>query len=458
MKRFMLGCLALGFAQLLPAQPVETPASAAKLWTLEDCITYAIENNISVKQYQLAQENQELTVETTKYSRLPSLSANLGQNFYFGRTPDRDGVYQDQTGSTSSVGVNTSVNLFNGFYINNKLKGDKLELQASMEDLNKAKEDLALMVTGYYLQVLFNKELVTIAQDQLDLNKEQVRQTDALVKGGKSTESELYDALAAQAAQEKTLTESTNNLQLALLDLAQALNKESIDGFDVLVPDLEQIVVYEKSRLWMPEEVYQKSVLERPGIKAAELRLKGSEQTVKMAKAAYYPSLNLGAGYSNSFYYNYKLAAGLSNASLADQWAQNGSENIGLSLSIPIFNRMATRNQVRSAQLNVRNQQLQLDQAKLTLNKEVQQAYYNAIAAHDTYLSAQKAVEAARLALDFEEQKYKAGRSNSYAFNQVRLRLGTARADEAQALYSFLFRAKILAFYNGVGLTSAISL
>ena len=174
--------------------------------------------------------------------------------------------------------------------------------------------------------------------------------------------------------------------------------------------------------------------------------------SLKAAKGAYYPSLRLGAGYSNSYYYNYSLAAGMSNASLADQLAQNSAQSIGLSLSVPLFNKMATRNRVKSARLNIENQELLLSQAKQDLYKEVQQAYYNAVAAHEKYKSSETAVEAASLAYKFEEQKYEAGRSNIYTFDQVRLRLSAARSETAQAKYNFLFRSRILAFYNGVSL------
>jgi len=162
MKKIVLLSAILFFSgSLLTAQ------SQKKAWTLEECIEYAMENNIGVKRYELAKENQEITVETTRFSRLPDLSANVGQTFYFGRTPDRDGVYQDQTGSNSSLGINTSVNLFSGFQVTNQIKADKLELQAAVEDLNRAREDLSLAVTGYYLQVLLSRELYEIALDQL---------------------------------------------------------------------------------------------------------------------------------------------------------------------------------------------------------------------------------------------------------------------------------------------------
>jgi outer membrane protein len=447
MKKIVLLSAILFFSgSLLTAQ------NQKKDWTLEACIEYALENNIGVKRYELAKENQEITVETTRFSRLPDLSANVGQTFYFGRTPDRDGIYQDQTGSNSSLGINTSVNLFSGFQVTNQLKSDKLELQAAVEDLNRAKEDLSLAVTGYYLQVLLSRELYEIALDQLELNRKQVEQTKILVEAGKSSESDFYDARSSLAQQEMQVTESANNLQLALLDLTQTMNLPDVEHFDVALPDISEMISGEAAGLVLPAQVYLHSVKERPAIKAAEYRLEGSEMSLKSAKGAYYPSLRLGAGYSNSYYYNYSLAAGMSNASLADQWAQNSAQSIGLSLSVPLFNRMATRNRVRSARLNIQNQELLLNQAKQDLYKEVQQAYYNAVAAHEKYKSSEMAVEAASLAYEFEEQKYEAGRSNIYTFDQVRLRLSSARSEAAQAKYNFLFRSRILAFYNGVNL------
>ena len=429
-----------------------TAQNQKKDWTLEACIEYAMENNIGVKRYELAKENQEITVETTRFSRFPDLSANVGQTFYFGRTPDRDGIYQDQTGSNSSLGINTSVNLFSGFQVTNQLKADKLELLAAVEDLNRAREDLSLAVTGYYLQVLLSRELYEIALDQLELNKKQVKQTEILVEAGKSSESDLYDARSSLAQQEMHATESANNLQLALLDLTQTMNLPDVEHFDVAIPHVPEMISRETSGLVLPAQVYLHSVMERPAIKAAEYRLEGSGMSLKAAKGAYYPSLRLGAGYSNSYYYNYSLAAGISNASMADQLAQNSAQSIGLSMSVPLFNRMATRNRVQSARLNIQNQKLLLDQAKQDLYKEVQQAYYNALAAHEKYKSSEMAVEAAGLAYKFEEQKYEAGRSNIYTFDQVRSRLSSARSEAAQAKYNFLFRSRILAFYNGVNL------
>ena len=219
----MMSKILILYACLLLSSGALAAQTTERLWTLEECIQFGLNNNIAVKQYELAKENQQITVETARFSRLPDLSANVGQTFYFGRTPDRDGVYQDQTGSNSSLGINTSINLFSGFQVTNQIKAEKLELMAAVEDLNRAREDLSLAITGNYLQVLLSRELYQIALDQLELNRRQVEQTQLLVTGGKSSDSDLYDARSSLAQQQMQVTDAANSLQLSLLGLTQAM-------------------------------------------------------------------------------------------------------------------------------------------------------------------------------------------------------------------------------------------
>lgn len=422
---------------------------SVKSWTLKECIEYAIGHNIDVRQRVLDKESQALELNTSRYSRLPNLNANVGQNFYFGRGPGRDGTYQDQSQSSSSLSVNANLPVFSGFRINNEIKVRQMNLQAAVEDLNRAKEDLSLNITSFYLQVLLNKELLGVAEEQVRLNEEQVKQTRILVDNGKSPESELYDAEAALAREQLNRTEAANNLKLSLLDLSQLLNLEDPEKFDVVLPDIENVVVGEMLNLQTPVEVFTHSVNNRPVIKAAEFRLQSSEKNLRVARSAYYPTLSLGASYNNSYYHTYNLDEGMSNPSFSSQMSNNGSESVGLNLSIPIFNRMSTRNQVRMARLSVENQQLLLDNVRLNLYKEIQQAYYNAVAAHEKFRSSERAVEASRIAFKYEEQKYNAGRSTSYQFNDIKNRLARSLSEALQAKYDFIFRSKILDFYNG---------
>ncbi len=213
-----------------------------------------------------------------------------------------------------------------------------------------------------------------------------------------------------------------------------------------------ETVIYEAAELMKPVDVFAQSVNNRPSIKAAEFRLQSSEKAVKIAQADYFPTLSLGASYSNAYYHTYNLPGGEKNTSFSKQLDRNGSETVGLTLSIPIFNRLATRNQVKSARIVREDQQLLLDNMRQVLYKEIQQAYYNAVAAKNKLFAAEKAAEASRVAFDYEEQKYNAGRSTTYQFDDAKTRLAQSLSESAQAKYDFIFRSKILNFYNGQAL------
>lgn len=422
---------------------------AQKQWTLQECIDYAIEHNIDIKQRALEKTNKEIDVNTAKMSRLPDLSAGMGESFGFGRSTARDGTMEDNTSSQTYLNVETSLPVFTGFRIPNQVAARKFDLAASMEELNKAQEDLSLSITGYYLQTLFYKELLKISQQQVSLTKQQLQQTILLVEAGKSAISEQYETEAQLAKDELSLTENLNNVNLALLDLTQVLNLPVDAGFDIEEPATDSIYLDDQKILLNPLDVYAFSVTQRPGIKAASYSLESSKKMLKVAQSAYYPTLNFGAGYSNNYFYNYNLPEGQKNTSFGTQFRNNGSESIRLSLSIPIFNRFATRNQVKQARLNILSQQLNLEKAKQNLFKEIQQAYYNAVAAREKYKSAEKSVRASRLAFDFEDTKYRNGRSSALELSNARVRLEKSLAEEAQAKYDYIFRVKILDFYEG---------
>lgn len=424
-------------------------AQAQKQWTLQECIDYAIEHNIDIKQRVLDKENKEIDINTAKMSRLPDLSAGMGESFGFGRSTGRDGTMEDNTSSQTYLSVETSIPIFTGFRIPNQIAARKFDLAASMEELNKAQEDLSLSITGYYLQTLFYKELLKISQQQVSLTKQQLQQTRLLVEAGKSAISEQYETEAQLAKDELSLTESLNNVNLALLDLTQVLNLPIEEGFDIEQPAVDAIFPKDREVLINPLDVYAFSVTQRPAIKAASYSLESSKKMLKVAQSAYYPTLNFGAGYSNNYFYNYNLPEGMKNTSFGNQLKNNGSESLRLSLSIPIFNRFATRNQVKQARISIHSQELILEKAKQNLFKEIQQAYYNAVAAQEKFASAEKSVKASRMAFEFEDTKYRNGRSSALELSNARVRLEKSLAEEAQAKYDYIFRAKILDFYAG---------
>ena len=422
-------------------------------WSLEACIDYAYANNIQLKQKVEEQEARKVELHTSKHSWLPAVNANMGQSFQFGRSTSKSGVIVDQNASNTTFNINLDMPIFDGFKIPNDIAARKLDLQAAIESLNKAKEDLAINIASYYLQVLYNKELQRVAQLQVDLDKEQVAKTEAMVDAGKVPLSQLYDIKAQLAKDEVTLTEAANNVQLALLDLAQSLELERSDrSFDIVTPQITDAVAENMSSILPPETIFDQAVTFKPQIKEQEYLLESQKRMLKVAQAGYYPKLNFGASYSNGYYHTSMGGEYADTRSFGDQLKQNGQKIVGFSLSIPLFNRFQVRNSVRSARIGINNQQLMLENSKKTLYKEIQQAYYNATAAQEKYQASDKSVAASKEAFDYAQVRYAAGKSTVFEFNEAKTKYAQSLAEQAQAKYDFIFRAKILDFYRGTPL------
>ncbi len=426
------------------AQETKLPAE----WTLENCIRYAQENNITLKQREQEEQQKKVELHTSRFSWLPTLNASLNQNFDFGRSPSRTGVIADQNSANTSFSINLSMPIFDGLKTPNDIAAKKLDLKAATEGLNKAREDLAVNIASYFLQVLYNQELESVAQLQVDYSADQVVKTEAMVKAGKQPLSELYNMKAQLAKDEVTLTESQNNVRLALLDLAQALELERLESqFNVSAPEIADPIERYMSGILPPDDVYSHALAFKPQIRQQEYLLQSSKKQLRVAQSYYYPQISFGASYSNGYYHYY--TGDIESLPFSDQINQNGRKTIGFTLSIPLFNRFQVRNSVRSARIAIRNQELLMEDTKKTLYKEIQQAYYNAIAAQKKYESAGKSVTATKEAFDYAEDKYAAGKSTVFEYNEAKTKYAQSLAEEAQAKYEYIFRVKILEFYDG---------
>ena len=449
MRRIIVGSMMAFLSAIAPANAQEQTAP----WSLEACINYAYANNLQLKQKMEEQEARKVELHTSKHSWLPAVNANMGQSFQFGRSTSKSGVIVDQNAANTTFNINLDMPIFDGFKIPNDIAARKLDLQAAIESLNKAKEDLAVNIASYYLQVLYNKELQRVAQLQVDLDREQVNKTEAMVNAGKVPLSQLYDIKAQLARDEVTLTEATNNVQLALLDLAQSLELERSDrSFDVVTPQITDAVAENMSSILPPETIFDQAVTFKPQIKEQEYLLESQKRMLKVAQAGYYPKLNFGASYSNGYYHTSMGGEFADTRSFGDQLKQNGQKIVGFSLSIPLFNRFQVRNSVRSARIWINNQQLLLENSKKTLYKEIQQAYYNATAAQEKYTASDKSVASSREAFSYAQARYEAGKSTVFEFNEAKTKYAQSLAEQAQAKFDFIFRAKILDFYRGTPL------
>ena len=417
---------------------------AQEVWDLQKCITYAIEHNLSIKRQEATLDQNKVDLNTAQWSRLPNVNGSVGQSFNFGRALQADNTYGNRNTQSTNFSIGTNIPLFTGLQIPNNIALAKLNLKAAIEDLNKAKEDISIQVTSYYLQVLFNEELAKVAHNQVALSKEQLERKVAFFKNGKSSEAEVYEAKSRLAQDEMSAIQADNNYQLALLDLAQALELPTLEGFRIAAPKIEDIT----GTLSLPDDVYAQALLNKPSIKAAQYRLEGASKSIRIAQSGWFPQLNFSAGLSTN-YYN---ISGIENASFSRQWHQNFNKYLQFSLSIPLFNRFETRNRVKSARIQRNALSWQLEESKKTLYKEIQQAYYNAIASEAKYKSSRTASEAAEATFNLMSEKYANGKATATEYNEMRTSWMKALSDHIQARYDYLFRSKILEFYQGVPL------
>lgn len=423
---------------------------AQKQWTLRECIDYAIKNNIEIRQQEIKKQNAEISLSTAKNSRLPNLNASVGQNFNFGlaniQTINPDGTYsttyKNTSSSNSSISVGSSVSIFNGFRTSNEIKAQELNLMYILEGLAKAKDDLALNVAVYYLDILFKKEILRVYQEQEKLSALQIQRTQELKDAGKVPESQLFDMISQHATNQKNVVTASNTLNTSMLELTQALNITSPEGFEIAIPEIKNVVSENTASIQPPNNIFANAVAIKPVVKQAEYNLKYSEKNLKIAQAAYYPELSLSLGIGTGYY-------STSGESFGQQLKNRRGENISLNLSIPIFNRFATRNSVRTARNEILNSQLLLENMKLALYKDIQQAYYNAVGAQAKYESSQKAVAAAEIAFSYMKDKYAVGKATVFEYNESQTKLISSQSDLLQAKYDYIFRAKILDFYNG---------
>ena len=416
-------------------------------WTLEECITYGLENSFRVKEAILNLEARKINLNSTSKSILPSVNAHLGQNFDFGRTTSRDNVIVDISQSTTSFDIRAQMPLFEGLRVYHQKAADELNLQAALYDLEQAKENISINITGYFLQVILTNEMYELAKEQQNISEEHVRKVQILVDGGKTSDSDLYSAKATLASDMVNVTKTGNSYIIAKLDLAQLMNFTDVASFDVMLPTENEIENLIASRLDLMSSL-ETGLNYRPGIKAAETRIEKGEKDILVNKSGYYPSLILGASYGTGYYHTLSDLEGYENAPFGRQLNQNSRELIYLSLTIPIFNRMRISDNVKLATVQLSHNKMLLDETKLNFIKEIQQAYYNAVASKESHLAAKQAVTATNIAYQYEEIKYFNGASNMYEYNEARLRHQRALSEEIQAKYDYIFRLKILEFYS----------
>ncbi len=454
--------------------PLAVVAQQGEVWTLEDCVNHARENNLRIKQQRLGVDMAEENLRQSQANRFPSLNASANHRHNWGRTLDPiTNEFVTEGVRSNNFSISSGVTLFNGFQVRNMIEQDRYGLESSRLDVEAMENDISLAVASAYLQILFTKEMVEVAANQLDITQQQVERTQKLVAAGTLARGSLLNIEAMLATEELQLVDAENQLRIAYLDLMQLLDLREDMDFAIEVPDIDvepsEIVEYS------PLQLYDTAVQIQPDIRSADMQVSSAEKGYEIARGGRYPSLSLsgaiGTGYSEArlriadviesdpqqigqtasgeavfapaFDYETEVIP------FMDQIDENLNRSIGLVLQIPIFNNYQVRSQIGRSKISMENARLQRQIVRDELYKTIEQAHQDADASLKRYVASEKNVEALEEAFRYTEQRFNVGMVNTLEYNDAKNRLTTAQSELLQAKYEYVFRVQILDFYIG---------
>ncbi len=417
---------------------VGSMTAVAETWDLDKCINYAIEHNISVKSRQNDVASSQQSVTDAKSRYLPTLSANAGQSWNIGRGLTAENTYADRNTSNFQWGASFNLPVFSGLSTTRQVAYAKANLAAVTEQYEAAKEDISINVITAYLQVLYCKELNEVAKGQVELSEHELTRREALLEAGKIPEIDMLEAKSQLAQDELNMTQTANDIRLALVDLAQLLELDDIERFDVVPLDAESSLL-----TMTPDDIFDAAMQHNHTILAARNNIIASEKNISLAKTGYIPTVNFNAGLGSSYY----KISGIPNDSFGKQMKNNYSTYFGFSLNIPIFDALNTRNSVNRAKVQNINARLQYDDARQRLFKTIRQAYYQADGAQQKLKASEVAEDAANKAFEAMREKYNLGRATPTEYEQSKTKALRTTAERIQAGYELILRNRLLEFY-----------
>jgi len=442
--------------------PIVAALSQQKVWTLDECIYHAIDNNIQIKQQHLQTQFQKNALDLSKMRLLPSLNASGSENISWGRSLDQT-TYQyteNQRVISNSFYLGGNMTIFEGLQNYNSIKKYQYELLAGEQDLMNVKENISLNVALNYLQILLNKELVLVTGEQLQITLQQIEKTRKLVEAGSVARGDLLQIEAQAAQEELQLINIKNQLNLAYLDITQLLELPTPEGFEIIAP----LIVVDTSTIIgeTVEDIFLIASGVRPSIKSSELKLTASEYDLRMARGMRSPRLLMSHSVSTSYSDVRQRILGINpatnaplygNYSFVDQFKDNRNYVLGFTLSVPILNGWQINKSIANSKINIENNMYALDGAKKQLYKNIQQAYADASAALKKFAASQKAVTAMEESFRYSEQRFAVGLVTPVDYNASKSQLLKVQSDLAQAKYEYVFKTKVLDFYKGIPLS-----
>ncbi|HQE33680.1 transporter [Flavobacterium alvei] len=424
-----------------------------KTWTLEECVKYAIDNNISIKQTELDTKTADIDKKGAIGNFIPSLNSNASHSWNVGLNQDpTTGLLRNQTTQYSSMGVGVGVDIYKGMQNQNTLRRANLSIIAAKYQLTKMQEDVALNVANAFLQVLFNKENLKVQKEQKANNEKQLSRSEELVKAGSVPKGDLLDIKATVASDGQKVVAAENALLISKLSLAQLLQLKEFYDFDVT----DETTVKDENNILAqtPLAIYDKAKEQRTELKIAKTNLEIAEKNVAIAKGGYQPTLqgfyNINTRISYADSYNFQTGLSSPAPPFSQQFADNRGQAFGAQLNIPIFNGWSAKNNVERSKVNLEKSKIAVEQEELALQRNVYTAFTDAKGGLNAYESALSALEARQEAYNYAKEKYAVGMMNSFDFNQSQTLFSAAQSEVLRTKYDYIFKIKILEFYFGI--------
>lgn len=458
-----------------------TIQAQSKKWTLEECVTYAIQNNISIKQSELDSKMALIDKKSAVGRFLPSLNASASHSWNIGLNQDiTTGLLQNKTTQFTSAGANVGIDIYRGLQNQNTLRKANLSIVAAKYQLVKMQEDVALNVANAFLQVLFNKENLKVQKEQLRINEKQYARSEELVKAGSIPRGDLLDVKATLALNNQNVITAENSLLISKLSLSHLLQLKDFENFDVVddtdVKDANNIMAQ------TPSAIYEKAFEGRTELKIARTNLEIAEKNVAIAKGAFQPTLQGFYSFNSRVAYSDRVTGVIPSTSnptsivgfvegtnqnvlspnftrvlgnpapFFDQFNTNKGQSFGMQLSVPVFNGFSARNNVERSKVSLERSKIAVEQQNLDLQRNVYTAFADAKGALNAYESSVAALEARQGAYNYATEKYSVGLMNSFDFNQSQTLLTNAQSEVLRTKYDYIFKIKILEFYFGIPL------
>jgi outer membrane protein len=467
MKTILYSFLFLGISNLLLAQ--------SSVWDLQQCVDYAQKNNISLKQSEISARINKNNATQSKAAILPTINAGAQHTYNFGRTIDRyTNTFANSQVLSQNFFISSNFVLWSGFAQYNTIKANQFQYLSSAENYLQQKNDLALNVATTYINVIFSDEILQIAKAQYIITQEQLERTKKLADAGTLAKSAVYDLQAQLANEEVNVTSADNNYQIAMLTLKQLLNLDTLNNFNISRPNLD-MMNNELANLSV-QNIYETALKNQHSIKSANYNLLAAEKNLAAAKGRVSPTLSatgsVGTGtseldknidniniigveqapyitQSGEAIFTPKTEIVTSKKSFSDQFSDNVNKSFGFTLSVPLFNGLQTVTGVKNAQLNALNAKYTQDLTEQNLYKTIAQAYANSKAALNKYNATKLSVEASEQSFFYAQQKYNVGAISTFDYNNAKTRLQSAQSNLVQAKYDYVFKLKVLDFYQG---------